>query len=112
MKTWDRESVRGRRIPAESAPEEILPRSQRRDLEQHLKTAPKVPPLFLEPMKCKLVSEIPKSGDWVYELKIDGFRALAIKQGRKVSLISRNKKDLSARYPEILASLKSLPLRQ
>jgi len=63
-------------------------------------------------MKCKLVSELPASGAWVYELKIDGFRSLAIRQGRKVNLISRNKKDLSASYPEIIASLKELPLQQ
>jgi ATP-dependent DNA ligase len=38
-----------------------------------------------------------------YELKLDGYRAEAIKPECRVRLISRNRKDLSAAYPEIVA---------
>src|SRR5205823_6635421 len=34
---------------------------------------------FIEPMKPKLVEHAPTAGDWMYELKFDGIRALAIK---------------------------------
>src|SRR5205814_1411997 len=47
-------------------------------------------PRFVEPMKPKLEERPPTMGDWTYELKFDGIRALAIKDGHTVQLISRN----------------------
>jgi ATP dependent DNA ligase domain len=44
---------------------------------------------------------------WIYELKFDGYRALAFKGGKNVRLISRNKKEFN--YPQLLDGLKSLP---
>src|SRR5438477_4006389 len=63
---------------------------------------PKAKPRFIEPMKPKLVEHAPTTGDWVYELKFDGIRALAIKDGRTIQLISRNEKKLNDRFPEIV----------
>lgn len=80
--------------------------------DQHLKEllggAPRAEPHFIEPMKCKLVEALPKHGHWFYELKYDGYRALAIKNGRQLTLLSRNRKDLSARFPELARSLSRL----
>ena len=60
-------------------------------------------------MKAKLVEKPPASGDWIYELKFDGIRLIAIKDRGKVSLLSRNQNDLSARFPEIVDAVKNLP---
>jgi bifunctional non-homologous end joining protein LigD len=62
---------------------------------------PKARPHFVEAMKPKLVDHPPTTGDWVYELKFDGIRALAIKNRRAVQLISRNEKKLNDRFPEV-----------
>src|ERR1700722_20966616 len=35
---------------------------------------------FIEPMKARLVASPPEGG-WIYEIKLDGFRAIALKQG-------------------------------
>ena len=77
-----------------------------------LKGLPSAKPRFIEPMKARLVDEPLKHGDWLYELKFDGIRAMAIKNDRKVSLISRNGKKLDARFPEIVEAVKNLPVRE
>jgi len=66
-------------------------------------------PRFVEPMKAKLVEKPPATGDWIYELKFDGIRLIATKDHEKVSLVSRNQNDLSARFPEIVDVVKNLP---
>ena len=50
-------------------------------------------PGFVEPMKAKLVDSMP-TGDWVYEIKFDGYRALALRGGHETRVLSRNEKDL------------------
>src|SRR6516165_6863668 len=60
-------------------------------------------------MKALPVEKLPE-GDWVYEVKHDGYRALAFKDGKDVRLISRNNKPLN--YPQLLDSLKLLAVEQ
>ena len=87
-------------------------RSDQRQVENLLHNLPSAKPRFIEPMKAKLVDEPPKHGDWIYELKFDGFRAIGVKIDKKVSLISRNEKTLDARFPEIVNAMKNLPVRE
>jgi bifunctional non-homologous end joining protein LigD len=81
-------------------------------VDQLLADLPSGKPRFIEPMKAKLVDEPPKHGDWIYELKFDGFRAIGVKIDKKVSLMSRNEKKLDARFPEIVNAVKNLPVRE
>jgi len=67
---------------------------------------------FVEPMKAKPVEKPPETGDWMYELKFDGIRLIAVKSGEKVSLLSRNQNELGARFPEIVEAVKSLPAHE
>jgi len=53
--------------------------------------------------------KLPEGGSWVYELKLDGFRAIAIKSGDRVRLRSRNDKDFAPRYPAIALALAAMP---
>ena len=52
---------------------------------------------------------LPSGTNWTYELKLDGYRALAIKTSGQVRLRSRNDKDFNSRYPAIVKALMSLP---
>jgi len=52
---------------------------------------------------------LPEGAQWAYELKLDGYRAIAIKSGGKVHLRSRNDKDFNSHYPAIVAALAALP---
>ena len=73
---------------------------------------PAAKPRFIEPMKAKLVEKPPATDDWVYELKFDGIRLIAIKADKRVSLLSRNENELSGRFPEIVEAIKNLPTRE
>ncbi|HYI97106.1 MAG TPA: non-homologous end-joining DNA ligase [Bryobacteraceae bacterium] len=53
--------------------------------------------------------KLPEGPDVVYELKLDGYRALAIKNGVKIHLRSRNDNDFAARYPGIAKALAPMP---
>ena len=46
---------------------------------------------------------------WEYQLKLDGYRAIAFKSGNRVHLRSRNDNDFSARYPAVMRGLAKLP---
>ena len=87
-------------------------RSDQRQVENLLHNLPSAKPRFIQPMKAKLVDEPQKHGDWIYELKFDGFRAIGVKSEKKVSLISRNEKTLDARFPDIVNATKNLPVRE
>src|ERR1700722_19287064 len=52
---------------------------------------------------------LPEGPDWAYEIKLDGYRALAFKTGGKLQLRSRNDNDFAFRYPSIAKALASLP---
>jgi len=64
---------------------------------------------FIEPVLLLRTERLPEGGDWLYELKLDGYRALAIKSGGKVQLRSRNDNDFNARYPGIVKALATMP---
>ena len=64
---------------------------------------------FIEAMLLLRTEKLPEGDGLVYELKLDGYRAVAFKTGGKVHLRSRNDKDFSARYPAIAAALKAMP---
>jgi bifunctional non-homologous end joining protein LigD len=64
-------------------------------------------PAFVEPMKAKLAAAPPR-GNWVYEIKFDGWRALALKGGSQARLLSRNEIDFGAKFPEIMESVAAL----
>jgi hypothetical protein len=48
------------------------------------KATPAPPLPFTKPMECLLVSKLPDGPEWVYELKLDGYRAQAIRDAGKV----------------------------
>jgi bifunctional non-homologous end joining protein LigD len=66
---------------------------------------------FVEPMKASTAPAPPDDGNWLYEVKFDGFRVLAIKNGRKVELWSRNHKPLGERFPTLGRAVSQLAVK-
>ncbi|MGD0354090.1 MAG: DNA ligase D [Dehalococcoidia bacterium] len=62
-------------------------------------------PSSLAPMLAGLATTPPAEPGWLFEPKLDGFRSLAIIQGGRAKLISRNGLDISDRYPPLIKDL-------
>jgi bifunctional non-homologous end joining protein LigD len=58
-----------------------------------------------KPMLATLDTNIPHGDDWAYEVKFDGFRALAYIRGGDCKLVSRNDNDLTGRFPEVAKAI-------
>ena len=68
------------------------------------------PPLL--PMLAKRVDDLPAGGNWIFEPKWDGFRALVFRDGDELQIQSRDEKPLNRYFPEIVEALQSqLPAR-
>jgi bifunctional non-homologous end joining protein LigD len=73
-----------------------------------LKGAVKSPmPTLIHPMLATLTDHPFSSGDWLYEIKWDGYRAIAFVANGDVTLVSRNQNEMTSLYPE-LHKLRSL----
>ncbi|MCB0322107.1 MAG: DNA ligase D [Bdellovibrionales bacterium] len=66
---------------------------------------------FCAPQLAQLASSVPTGSDWLYEIKLDGYRLLARIDSGDVHLLTRNGHDWSDRFPEICADLERLPVR-
>ena len=64
---------------------------------------------FFEPMLLQRTDSLPKGANWAYEVKLDGYRALAIRTSGKVHLRSRRNKDFNTKYPAMVSALATLP---
>jgi DNA ligase D-like protein (predicted ligase) len=76
---------------------------------EKLKTLPKRRAEFIEPMDCAPVPKLIDGPGWVYEIKLDGYRAVAVKSDRGVNLFSRRHKSFNHQYPFLVEALNDLP---
>ena len=65
-------------------------------------------PAFIEPKQCKAVAALSADDKWTFEIKFDGYRCIAVKRGREITLFSRNEKVLNKRFPKVVDALASL----
>ena len=76
-----------------------------------LKQFPRATPGYIEPMKALLVKEPPEEEGWTFEIKWDGYRALAIKKGGRVQLFSRRARESTGDFPEIAEAWERIPAK-
>ena len=58
-------------------------------------------PTTVHPMLAESIEKPFDDEDWLFEIKWDGYRAIAFVENGKVRLVSRNQNELTARYPEL-----------
>src|SRR5262245_48166007 len=67
----------------------IIRLARRRGNDKNVKANAQKTPSFIEPMKALPVEKLPDRY-WLYEIKFDGYRALALKDGKDVRLVNRS----------------------
>lgn len=63
---------------------------------------------YIQPMLTTAVDKPFSDKDWLFELKLDGYRAIADLRGKKILLYSRNGISLGEKYPSITAALRKV----
>jgi len=69
-------------------------------------------PDAIHPMLATLVDKPFTAADWVYEIKLDGYRAIAFISDGAVRLVSRNQNEMTSQYPELAALAKSVRAKE
>jgi DNA ligase D-like protein (predicted ligase) len=78
-------------------------------LDADIRDLPDAKIAFVEPMLAEPVSQLPEGTRWHYEIKLDGYRALALKTHDGVQLLSRRNNVLTGQFPGIVTALDRLP---
>ncbi|MDP2661629.1 MAG: non-homologous end-joining DNA ligase, partial [Dehalococcoidia bacterium] len=65
-------------------------------------------PVTVAPMQASLTDGPFSDSNWIFEPKLDGMRAIALIDGKRVKLLSRNKLDITRQYPGLEEELKSV----
>src|SRR5258708_2391450 len=73
-----------------------------------LTSLPQKSAAFIEPMECLAVTKLPDSRSWVWEIKIDGYRAIAVKTDH-VNLYSRTRNSFNRKFSYIVEALWDMP---
>jgi DNA ligase D-like protein (predicted ligase) len=60
-------------------------------------------------MECLPVTKLNDAVQWTYEIKLDGYRAIAVKFGQTINLFSRRGKSFNSQYPYLVEALAELP---
>ena len=74
-----------------------------------LRQLPKARLDFVKPMLAKPVDQLPSGKDWIYELKLDGYRALVMKKRGVVTIFSRRGNNLNTKFSPIVSAFTFLP---
>jgi bifunctional non-homologous end joining protein LigD len=64
---------------------------------------------FIQPCQPTIVAAPPAGPGWLHEVKHDGYRILARKQGERVEVWSRRGADFTDRFPKIAEAVRKLP---
>jgi bifunctional non-homologous end joining protein LigD len=67
-------------------------------------------PDLVEPCLAVLKQKVPLGPEWLLEIKFDGYRVSAYKQGQKVRIRTKNGHDWTHKFPDIADTVAGLPV--
>ena len=70
----------------------------------------RLPCHFYRTLPAAFAKTPPAGPDWIHEIKHDGFRIIARRDGKKVRLVTRNGYDFADRFPLIVEAIAALPV--
>jgi bifunctional non-homologous end joining protein LigD len=115
-KAWYRQDKKPSPAPlkAKQAADHITPQPARRlnfdPILKHL--TPESQPSFIKPQLALQAEEAPTGSGWLHELKLDGYRIQARKDGDKVQMLTRSGLDWTHRIPSIADAVRTLPVEK
>jgi len=68
-------------------------------------------PTTFSPQLATLVDKPPEGKNWIYEIKFDGYRILALKHNNKTHLMSRNNKDWTSKFKSIATAIDKIAIK-
>jgi bifunctional non-homologous end joining protein LigD len=84
-----------------------------KDFSAELKGLPKESqPPFIKPQLATEAERAPEASGWLHELKLDGYRVQARKDGPKVQMLTRSGLDWTTRMPELADAVRALPVEK
>ena len=66
---------------------------------------------FIEPQLLTSVDQPPQGGEWLHEIKHDGYRTLLVVEGKQARAYTRTGLDWTSRYPGIVSAVAKLNCR-
>jgi len=69
-------------------------------------------PEYIKPQLATLVDKPPTGEAWVHEIKLDGYRIIAVIETGRITLFSRNRKDWTRKFSEVAEAMLAFPVKQ
>jgi len=79
------------------------------DIDRRLNSLPLSSATFKEPMECLAVPKLPDGPQWLFQVKLDGYRAIAVKSSGKIDFFSRRRNSFNRQYSLVFEALADLP---
>jgi bifunctional non-homologous end joining protein LigD len=98
--TWTSKKLK-KSSPKKAAIKKVIPKKK-------LQVKTSAMPRAVTPQLCTLVASPPEGAGWLHEIKLDGYRMLTFINDKKIKLISRNKKDWTSKFENVVTVLKKL----
>jgi bifunctional non-homologous end joining protein LigD len=98
------------RLKAEREEEKSGLKAARRNFMATLEEFPKQTASYVDPMKALLVEKVSREPGWMFEIKWDGYRAVAVKKNGEVRLFSRRPREITSDFSEIAQAVKQIPV--
>lgn len=76
---------------------------------EHPEKLPDESPCFISPQLARVVPVVPEGNEWLHEIKLDGYRLIAVRSGPHVKLFTRSGLDWTERFKPLARELEGLP---